>query len=270
MEILIDEFEERYSITNNSKIYCHYKYDNQGNKIFNKKELKVYENQKSKGLRVSLFKKGINYSHKTYFVYGLLEKYFNLKPPDTFHKYRLFTKNNNPLDFSLDNLEYRIVNLINPFKYYPQPFYNDKGDITHKICCECGNKSEIKNFSLQKPKRIGENITYKNKCYSCISKGNWNRIQNSDVSKEKYLKCHKKYQQTNSYKEFIEKHKKLRKDLDNYYIINCLIKAFPDKETGIKIEKEDITKELIEVKREELKTFHLITNYNKNLKLCQK
>ena len=142
---------KRYSITEDGIVYSNYRYNKNGKKIFNQIEVRRYlNNPENKTLVVSLQfgKYSPNNKMKKVYLNTLMEKCFSLKPPDKYHFYDLVCKDGNSA--SLNNLEYRIrTNKASEYKYYPQPFYNTRGKITHKQCAVCGNKKEISHFSLQ-------------------------------------------------------------------------------------------------------------------------
>ena len=165
-EKIIPNTQKRYSITSGGIIYTHYKNTNTGRKCYRKVPLAKYLQKNSAVVNLQFGKHSKSNRSKTIYVNTLMIDMFKLKKPDIFHMYDLKPKNGDILDNSLDNLEWRIRS-TSDFNFYPQPYYDKKGNITSKRCSNCGQIKDISYYSLQTPKRKSENPTYKNKCTRC-------------------------------------------------------------------------------------------------------
>lgn len=243
----IPNTNKRYSITENGIIFSNYRYSNQGKKIFHKKEIARHlNNTNSKTLVVSLqFGKNSDKNKpKTVYLNTLMEKCFSLKPPDKFHFYDMTFKDGNCFNSSLSNLEYRIrVSDESNYKFYPQPFYNLRGKITHKICAVCGDKKDINNFNLQKPKKRARNKTYRNQCEKCRSKrqlayinADINRIRRARMNAKKWANTKEGISYYKNYRKVYGKHS--REELTLHYL-----------STILRINIKDLTPELISLCR---------------------
>ena len=246
----IPNTNKRYIITEKGKIYSQYKYNNKGKKYFKIKEIKAYlniANAKSTVVNLQFRKYSLINKMKTVHVSTLMEKCFKLNPPDKFHFYDLTFKDGNCFNSELSNLEYRIrTHSASNYNYYPQPFYNLKSIITHKICGNCGDKKEIENFYLQNPSDRGKNKTYRNICEPCRSKIQWEKIK-SDVNKlKKRNENSKKWAKTERgkafYKSYSEKLTKYNyENITPHYLSSCL-----------RLKQSDLTHELILLARKKI------------------
>lgn len=245
---IIPNTNKRYTITEDGKVYSNYRYANNGKKIFYRREIRrrrYLNNQKNKTLVVSLQfgKYSLTNKTKTIFLNTLMEKCFSLTPPDKFHFYDLRFKDGNCFNSSLSNLEYRIRT---NHKHYPQPFYNLTGKITHKVCGECGEKKEIKNFSLQKPKQEGQNKTYRNVCEPCRAKIQWANISSDIKRLKRHIANTKRWAESKEGKRYFEIYRKNRskyeyENLTPHYLA-----------TSLGMNKKDLTPELISLARKRI------------------
>jgi hypothetical protein len=207
--------------------------------------------------------------HKFYTVRTLMTEAFELTPPDNFHHYVLVNEDNDPFNNELSNLKWKIQLIKGSSNYYPQPFYDKKGNIVEKICMKCGNKKDISNFSLQKnPGRKGVPYknTYKNTCIPCISKRNWERVLESPEAAEKFKLSNKKFYSSEKGNKYYKEYRKIyeasergkaikrtnrlntTKLLTDGYVKSCLA-VYTD---GFKLKHADIPQELVELQRKKL------------------
>lgn len=206
LEKFIIGTNKKYSITENGEVYSNYKICNNGKKFYKRVEIAKYLNTpKSKSLVVNLqFGKYSEHNKmKTLCISALMVKHFSLRPPDKYHFYDLDYNDGNHLNTSLQNLVYKIRTLGDE-KYYPQPFYNGKGKITHKICKECGIKKDIVHFNFQNPK--DKNRTYRNQCETCRSKIQWGKIKNDSEKLKRFIANQKRWSNSGKGKEYHRKY----------------------------------------------------------------
>ena len=167
----IEHTNGQYQICSDGKVYRMYKRTNGGGINYEKSvvatQAYITNNKFDKRFKpfVSLY---INKKIGGHWLLPIIQKHFNLQPPDKFHRYVLTHKDGNAYNNELSNLVFKIVACNREFKHYPQPFYNRKKEITHKICAECGVKKPIDSFQLQE-----KSSTYKNNCNPCISDKQW-------------------------------------------------------------------------------------------------
>lgn len=229
--IFIPKTNKRYSITEDGIVICNYRYNKNGVKAFVEKEVTAHIHSKyNTSLIVSLqFGRWTPYNKpKSIFLSTLMEKCFKLKKPDKFHFYDLVTKNGDFYDLSLKNLEYKIRVLeASNYNYYPQPFYNLKKKITHKICAKCGLKKDIIHFNLQQPRKKNENRTYRNICESCRSIRQWNyiksdpkRLERSNLQKKIWIESKEGQKYIKAYRKKYGKDE--RENLHDHYIASSL------------------------------------------------
>jgi hypothetical protein len=244
----IKNTQKRYTITSDGIVYSNYRYNKNGEKIFIKKELsRKLLSKEGKSLVVSLLfgKYSKNNKPKHIYINTLMEKCFSLTPPDKYHFYDLTYKDGNFLNSSLSNLVYKI-RVLNSSKYiyYPQPFYNSNGKITHKICGICGKKKEIINFNLQKSK--GYNKTYRNMCESCRAIKQWNYIK-SDIDRfNKYKKKTKDWSETEIGKKY---YKEYRKKMAKYEYDNITPHFIA---SSLKMQQKDLTPDIINISKKKI------------------
>ena len=257
LEKFIIGTNKKYSITENGIVYSNYKICNNGKKFYKRVEVAKYLNTpKSKSLVVNLqFGKYSEYNKmKTLCISTLMEKHFSLRPPDKYHFYDLDYKDGNYLNTSLDNLVYKIRTLGDE-KYYPQPFYNGKGKITHKICKECGIKKDIGHFHLQNPK--DNNRTYRNKCETCRSKLQWENIKSDSEKKKRFIENHKRWSNSEKGKKYHRKYDEAWRKFQRDNITESYISSI------YKMKIKDLTPELILLTK---KSTNLKRTINQNTK----
>lgn len=246
----IPNTNKRYIITDKGKIYSQYKYNNKGKKYFKIKEIKAnlnIANAKSTVVNLQFRKYSLINKMKTVHVSTLMEKCFKLNPPDKFHFYDLTFKDGNCFNSELSNLEYRIrTHSASNYNYYPQPFYNLKSIITHKICGNCGDKKEIENFNLQKPKKECQNKTYRNVCETCRAKKQWENIKSCENKLKQHNEITKMWAQTNIGKIYYKSYKKIKSkyDYDNLTIHYLA--------SSLRLKQNDLTPKLISLTRKKI------------------
>lgn len=237
----IENTNDRYSINENGEIHSHYRFLNNGKRTERLYKCVVYACQR--GVRASIIYNNEKRT-KSVFISTLMIKYFNLTPPDNFHLYELSHKDGNKLNFSLSNIEYKI-RLTNEHNFYPQPFYKN-GKIVSKICGQCGEKIDIKHFTLQSLDIKSKKRTYRNTCNFCRNKNNWHLKKTNKSSYEKHLLALNKWRNSESGKQYMKKYsiyyaKHSKETMNDHYI--CTI---------LKIRKEDLTDKLRELQKKKL------------------
>lgn len=235
----IENTNNQYSIRDDGFVYSHYRYKNNGEKIYRDRKISTYID--CGGVRSCVW---LNGKRKVFVIRLLMEKYFKLTPPDIYHEYKLISKDGNLLNLALSNLEYRI-NLLKDYQYYPQPYYDDNRIIS-KVCGQCGDKIDISHFQSKINKKRGKKKTYKNTCNFCRSKNNWNRIKTNELSYEKYIIANKKWANSEFGKEYYKKYKKewgetQREQLTDHYLCSVL-----------RINREDLTDKLKELQKKKI------------------
>lgn len=248
--VFIQGTNKRYSISKDGKVFSHYRYLNNGKKILQLKEIAKHLNCRVNNtvvVKLQIGKHTSKNSVKTFFVTKLMERCFDLNPPDRFHAYYLSYKDGNCFNVSIKNLVYKIRSQVgSSTKFYPKPFYSLNGTITHKVCGDCGTKKEIDFFYLQNPKKEGQNKTYRNSCEPCRAKRHWAHIT-SDI---KRLKRHalrtKRWAETKEGKKYFHEYRKRRhkyeyENLTPHYLA-----------TSLRMNEKDLTPELISLSRKKL------------------
>lgn len=236
--------------------------------------ISIHANSTVSNVGVHLFE---GMKHKFYTIKTLITEAFELVPPDNFHHYVLVNEDNNPFNNELSNLKWRIQLIKGSSNYYPQPFYDEKGNIVEKICMKCGDRKDISNFSLQRhPGRKGVPYknTYKNTCYSCIAKRNWDRILESPEAAQKAKLSNKKFYYSEKgnkyYKDYRKAYEtsnrgKAIKRMNRVHNINLLSDGYVRSCLAVynedyKLRHEDIPQDLVELKRKQLTIQRQITN----------
>lgn len=263
----IPNTNKRYSITEEGIVFSNYRYSNNGKKFFQRKEIRRYfNNQKNKTLVVNLQfgKYSPNNRMTTVYLNTLMEKCFKLKKPDKYHFYDLRFKDGDCFNSSLKNLEYKIrVNADAQYNFYPQPFYDLKGKITHKRCARCGNKKQIEFFHLQKPKKKGQNKTYRNSCEPCRAKKQWEWIKADEERLKNRYTMQTKWANSKEGRLYYEKFRKDRyaydkKNITPHYIASGL-KLYKDG-----ISAKELTPEMIKIATKAILLRRKINQINNN------
>lgn len=255
-EKFIPNTEKKYSITSDGIVYSNYKNTNNGGKFYEKKPVTKYVQQGSCMVNIQFGKCSKTNPSKVVFMSTLMKDIFKLKKPDTFHMYSLRPKNGDLLDSSLDNLEWRI-RTTSDFNFYPQPYYDKKGNITSKCCSNCGNIKDISYYMLQKPNRLGENSTYRNKCRQCTHKHQWESINSDENKLSRFNEQRKVYANSEKGKAYHREYgiawkKKSYDMISDYYISE-----------NLKIEIKDITPELREIYKKRITLKRKLENHDK-------
>ena len=255
-EKFIPDTKKRYSITSDGIVYSHYRYLNNGNKHYNKSILSIY-NQGTHGVvKIQYDKWSETNLPKVTFVVTLMKNAFKLKQPDEHHHYCLKHINDNVLDCSLDNLEWKIK-CESGVNFYPQPYYNDQGDITSKCCSNCGEIQNINVFYFKKAIREGERRTYTNQCKKCRHKQTWITIKSNPDRLAKYKleqsisrKSKHRRETLNTYMR--KRHNKNAIEINDAYVSYCL-----------KVPQKELTPELKELTLKRLTLKRKLENHGK-------
>jgi len=152
-EVIIPGTDCRYTIGEDGEMYSYY-----GNRKRLKKRLDK--------LGIATVKVRFHNKDVTYYISLLMRDAFNLTPPDSYHLYHLTTIDGDPFNNCLNNLHFR-KRLNTNYPFYPETFYNFKGELIHKTCGKCGDTREIKHFPKVPSKQKGA-FTYANSCYRCV------------------------------------------------------------------------------------------------------
>lgn len=255
-EKIIPNTQKRYSITSEGIIYTHYKNTNTGKKCYRKVPLAKYLQKNSAVVNLQFGKHSKANRSKTIYVNTLMIDMFKLKKPDIFHMYDLKPKNGDILDNSLNNLEWRIRS-TSDFNFYPQPYYDKKGNITSKRCSNCGEIKDISYYSLQTPKRKSENPTYKNKCTRCRTTERRILINSSEESLKRAREHARRWSNSEKGKAYHRQYgiAWTKKDYDrigDHYISNCL-----------KVPRKELTPELREIFKKKITLKRKLENHGK-------
>lgn len=224
-EKFIPHTQKRYSITSDGIVYSNYRYNFTGKRSYKRKIVSKYLSNGCVTVNLEANKSSIQ-RQTTLSINKLMKDVFNLKPPDVFHMYGLKNKDGNIMNNSLDNLEWKIK-CRDSITFYPQPYYDKKGNIKSKCCSHCGEIRDISKYELVKPRIEGHNYTYRNKCIPCVSKYQWNRIKsNPDEYNQHSMRSNqfKKSEKGKAYhKQYnTDRYKKAFKEINDYYITKCL------------------------------------------------
>lgn len=255
-EKFIPNTEKKYSITSDGIVYSNYKNTNNGGKFYEKKPVTKYIQQGFAVINLQFGKWSKTNKSKIVFMNTLMKDIFKLKKPDMFHMYSLTSKNDNVLDCSLDNLEWKI-RTNSDFNFYPQPYYDKKGNITSKRCSCCGEIKNIICYNMQSSRRKVENITYRNKCTNCRTKERKIIIDSDSYKLAKYKEQQKKYINSEKGKNYHKKYnvalyKKNYDNISDHYISNCL-----------KITQKELTQELREIFKKKTTLKRKLENHGK-------
>lgn len=252
-EKFIPHTQKRYSVTSEGIVYSNYRYNFTGKRSYKRKIVSKYLNNGCVVVNLEVNKSPIR-KQTTISINTLMKNVFNLRAPDVFHMYGLKNKDGNIMNNSLDNLEWKIK-CRDGITFYPQPYYDKKGNITSKCCSHCGEIRDISRYELVKPQIEGHNYTYRNKCVPCVSKYQWNRIKSNPDEYNRHLmktdqfkksekgKAYRKQYNTNRYE-------KGSKEMNDYYISKCL-----------HILIKDITPELREIYKNKITLTQKLENH---------
>ncbi len=243
MEKYISQTKRRYSITDSGVVFSNYRYNKNGKKIHQRKIITQYVDSTDRLFPMVSLK--INGKQKGFCMSNLIQKYFNLSPPDKFHFYDLTTKNGDFKNLSLKNIAYKIRTQIK-YPYYPQPFYY-RGKIISKICGQCGFKKEISNFNLQSNSRRKCNKTYRNICEPCRSFKQWTAIKADLKRLKRTYNLSKKWSKTLRGESYYKKYRKVayknhHENLTPHYIA-C----------SLRMKVGDVTNILLELSRKRIR-----------------
>jgi len=252
-EKFIPYTKKRYSITSDGIIYSNYRYTHNGKRSYKRKIVSKHLSNGSAVFNLQL-NKPFTHRQKIVSINVLMSDLFNLKLPDVFHMYALKNKDGDLMNNSLDNLEWKI-RCRDGINFYPQPYYDKKGDITSKRCSHCGEIQDINQFELMKARAEGQNCTYRNKCVPCMSKYHWNRIKSNDDEYTQHLIRRNKYKNSEKgkayYKQYyIDRDKKASNEINDYYISKCL-----------KISTNELTPELREIYKKKITLKQKLENH---------
>lgn len=255
-EKFIPGTKKKYSITSDGIIYCHYRYTNTGKRFYKKQEITKHVTKNSVIVNLQYGKHTKTNRSKVLYVNTLMRDVFKLKKPDTFHMYDLVHKNGDLLDSSLDNLQWRI-RCIGDVNFYPQPYYDKKGNITSKCCSNCGQIKEISNYCIQVHKGENKYVTYRNKCTRCRTIEQRILINNNEellkkakersrrfINSERGKAYHREYE-----KNWNKKHYDM---ISDYYISE-----------NLRIKVKDITPEIREIYKKRITLKRKLENHGK-------
>jgi hypothetical protein len=253
-EKIIPNTQKRYSITSEGIIYTNYKNTNTGRKCYRKVPITKYLQKNSAVVNLQFGKFSKANRSKTIYVNTLMKDMFKLKKPDTFHMYDLKPKNGDLFDSSLDNLEWRLRS-TSDFNFYPQPYYDKKGNITSKCCSNCGEIKDISYYSLQTPKLEHENPTYKNKCTRCRTRERGILINSSEELLKRAREHARRWSNSEKGKAYHRAYgiawtKKEYDRIGDHYISSCL-----------KIKQKEITPELREIFKKKITLKRKLENH---------
>ena len=252
-EKFIPGTKKKYSITSEGIVYSHYRYNFTGKRSYKRKIVSKHLSNGSAVFNLQL-NKPHNQRQKTVSINSLMKDVFNLKLPDVFHMYALKNKDGDLMNNSLDNLEWKI-RCRDGINFYPQPYYDKKGNITSKCCSYCGEIRDINQFELIKPKAEGHNYTYRNKCVPCMSKYQWNRIKSNDDEYARHLIKRNKFKNSEKGKVYHRQYNTYRynkssKEINDYYISKCL-----------RVSKNELTPELREIYKKKVTLTRKLENH---------
>lgn len=248
--VFIPKTDKRYSISSNGIVFCNYRFSNNGQKFYKKAVVKKYLlNKVSKTACVSLQigKWSASNRMKAFYLNTLMEKCFNLRPPDKFHFYDLRFKDGDCFNVSLNNLEYRIrMETDSKYRFYPKPIYNQRGKIIRKICACCGAEKDIDAFQLQAPKEEGQNKTYRNICEKCRSSIQWKTVKSNPERFARNKRHVEKWAKSKEGQKYYKKYRRVYcknqvETLHPHYIASCL-----------RIRQSELTPTLLQISRKKI------------------
>lgn len=257
IKIFIPNFKKKYSINEKGEVWSHYRYMNNGKKIYKDKLISMHKCPTGSaviatcvGLKVSLL-----------YVSTLMKDAFNLIPPDNYHFYDLVPKDGIWNNWELKNLTWKIRSCDGNWKYYPKPFYDTVGAITHKRCSECGKKKKILYFDLQMPRiknnRRYKRYTYRNNCSSCRATKQWKAVKSCPKKYKNALKVRRKWNKSEKGRRFHRKYdNEKRANLVDWYVKDTLSQRS-------NLGHSDITTKMINIKRKYLTIYRKLKTKSK-------
>jgi len=255
-EKFIPNTKKRYSITSDGIVYSHYRYLNNGNKYYNKSPISIYNQSNHAVVKIQYNKWSETNLPKVTYVITLMKNAFKLKQPDEHHYYSLKHINNNVLDCSLDNLEWKIK-CESDVNFYPQPYYNNQGDITSKCCSNCGDIQNINVFYLKKPIRKGERRTHTNQCNKCRHKQVWITIKSNPDRLAKYKLEQSISRKSKHRRETLNTYARKRHAKNSIEINDAYVSYY------IKVPARELTPELKELTRKRITLKRKLENHGK-------
>ena len=263
MELFIPGTYKRHSIDDKGVVYSNYRKLKNGKIIYRRRIVPKYMNsQIVLSPCVAIFT-GKKCKKKTLFVNSVMVKLFKIKEPDKYHFYDIIPKNGDSYNNGVENIGFRIrMEKYSNYKFYPQPSYNKRGRITHKICGDCGENKIIKYFILQSHTKPGLHKTYRNLCTKCIGLRQWKNIK---ANPERHKRVKEQCSKWSKTEKAIEYHKSYRKiyikqshdNISHHYISSSL------KLNTIGLKSKDLTDEMIKIARKKIILFRNV----KQLKL---
>lgn len=248
--IFIPGFKNKYSINDAGEVWSHYKHLRNGRKVRCDKMIAIRKGTAGSPL-VSLWLEKQS-SMGVFYVRTLMKQLFDIAPPDNYHFYDLVPKDGAWNNCSAENLVWRIRFSTRSWRYYPQPFYNKNGDITHKMCCDCGVKKQISDFFLNPPRekntreRARWRYTYSNNCTPCSSKKAWSSIMASPAKHRRHLENCSRWRKLKRGRAYYRKYEStLRINLSDRYIKTSLSQQSS-------LCRADVTPQMINIQRKSL------------------
>jgi len=180
-------------------------------------------------------------------INGVLIKYYNLKPPDTYHQYDFIRKDDS--DLSVENLTWK-MRLLYDYKYTPKVFYDRRNQIKSKICGDCGENLPISKFNVMIEKYT-KNCTLRNRCENCRHRKQYDELKQDSV-KHARLRVHtSNFAKSEAGKEYHKKHSKNWLDYERSNLTDRYIKYRIVSRTELSA-KDPIPKGLIDIKRKQM------------------
>lgn len=261
MELFIPNTRKRYSINEWGIVFSHYRYMNNGKKKYRKVVVRKGMNGKRESSSPCFVESRNGKTYKKHFVNTLMVKLFKIKYPDKHHQYDIVPKDKDFFNNSVVNIGFKIRMGIGNYPFYPQPFYNEEGIITHKICACCGVKKEIEDFAFNSKKESSHNKTYRNITESCRGIRQWNEIKKDPERLKLVIELKSKWESSKRGRAYRKQYnrdayKYNKENLTPHYIASKL--SFY--KTGLT--EKDLTPELIELVKKDMS----ITNKIKQIK----
>lgn len=255
MKLFIPDTKQQYSISDKGIIYSNYRYLNNGMKAVREKVVAKYKSTQTHTSSLAALSLNRGKKVKTICVNTYLVLLFGIKKPDEHHYYDIINIDGDIFNNEINNIGYKIrMEKGSNYNFYPQPFYNESGEITHKICAVCGERKEIKHFALQSPKKRGLQRTYRNMCEPCRSKKQLQYIKADPLRLAKYDEHRKKFEQSEKGKEWRSEYAKNSHQfhyntISKHYVC-CSLKFY---ESGL--QERDLPDKLYELEKKKLLLF---------------